>query len=162
MMLKAAIISAIVSSVYLEINKTVNMYRLVKLLEFCESHRKPLLLALDSNAHNTLWGSNDTVVNTCLGYFVSLVLAYRQRLASLYVSSLAARLICKSCLSHVMFRDGLFCHILLCCCGQLLPFPVVSFTLTAEEARPVSTAIHEYTFNKASSLLHGYILFLEK
>jgi ribonuclease HI len=49
------------ASVYLDIQTEVRQSAgLVQLLEYCDSQRIPLVIGMDSNAHNLLWGSVDT------------------------------------------------------------------------------------------------------
>jgi hypothetical protein len=48
--------TTVIASLYLDITKEVVTQDLVKLLEFTIARRYALLLAVDSNAHNTVWG----------------------------------------------------------------------------------------------------------
>lgn len=47
-------------SVYLDITMSVKSQTLIKILEFAELYRYPLLMGMDSNAHNGIWNSQTT------------------------------------------------------------------------------------------------------
>ena len=47
------------ASVYLDITKPVEMDQWSRLLRWCDSHKKPLVMGIDSNAHSEMWGSTD-------------------------------------------------------------------------------------------------------
>ena len=48
-----------VSSVYLDIEKSIEYDTLKRLIEKCDQNKIPLVIGLDSNAHGSLWGCDD-------------------------------------------------------------------------------------------------------
>jgi ribonuclease HI len=51
--------TVVVASVYCDITKSVISPQLEQLVAYCDLNLYPLVLAMDSNAHNSLWGSAD-------------------------------------------------------------------------------------------------------
>ena len=61
----------LVISAYMDINHNIRKYTLVDILEYRQEKRMGLIMAMDSNAHSTLWGHTNNLRGTTLTEIIS-------------------------------------------------------------------------------------------